>query len=126
MMTEKFAGEWKYLNKAVFEMSEEKANKACMEFALFLRVFDDDEKLSDYDSQCQVINCGRLILKDKPEKFLPFREVANKIIHASRFEWRISAGADPILVCHSRADEKWLHAEVDIIAISAVCGRLMS
>ena len=125
MVAEKFAGEWKYLNKTIFEISEEKANKACLEFALFLRVFDDDEKLSEYDSQTQVINCGRLILNDKPEKDLPFREVANKIIHCSRFEWHMDVGAEPLLICYSRENEKWLRAEIDIVAVSAVCGRLM-
>src|SRR5207249_11619378 len=38
-----FSGEWKYLNKALFEISDERAEKACSELALFLRRRDDDD-----------------------------------------------------------------------------------
>ena len=37
MIQAKFKGEWKYLNKALFEISAEQAEKACVELALFLR-----------------------------------------------------------------------------------------
>jgi hypothetical protein len=42
MIESKFKGEWKYLNKALFEISAERAEKACLELALFLRMVDDE------------------------------------------------------------------------------------
>jgi hypothetical protein len=42
MIDSKFKGEWKYLNKALFEYSAERAEKACLELALFLRMVDDE------------------------------------------------------------------------------------
>jgi len=121
-----FTGEWKYLNKALFIISEERAEKACLELALFLRMLDDDEKLSASYANTGAPNCGRLIMKDKPEEVLTFREFANKVIHASNLEWKLSEEAPPLLICHSRDEEKWIRADVDIIAIAAVCGQLVT
>jgi hypothetical protein len=45
---ERFAGEWKYLRKALFDMAEEKAEKACLELALFLRLVDDEHDIAGY------------------------------------------------------------------------------
>lgn len=127
MMDRRFAGEWKYLNKALFEQSASRAEKACFELALFLRMVDDDEGISDYHTATQnVPNCGKIVMKDKSERSLPFREVSNKIIHSSRLDWNFSAAPDPMLICHTREEEKWLRAEIDIVAVAGVCGLLMS
>lgn len=123
----KFAGSWEYLHKALFEISEERANKACLELALFLRMVDDEEEISAYQAKIKrVPSCGRLMMKDGSEKLLPFREAANKVIHSSALEWQFPEHYPPILVCHTKDKEKWLRAEVDIIALSAVCGCLTS
>jgi len=89
-------------------------------------MLDDEEKISDYHAQTNVPDCGRLILKDNSVKGLTFREVANKVIHCSRLEWSFPEKAEPILICHTREEEKWLRAEVNIVAVAAVCGQLMS
>jgi hypothetical protein len=127
-MTERrFLGEWKYLNKALFDLSALRAEKACFELALFLRMVDDEEKISHYHTATQnVPNCGKIVMKDKSERPLPFREVSNKIIHSSRLEWEFFNSPEPMLICHTREDEKWMRAEVDIIAVAGVCGQLMS
>ena len=39
LMDAKFQGEWKYLNRALFEVSAERVEKACLELALFLRIW---------------------------------------------------------------------------------------
>jgi len=127
MVERKFRGSWQYLHKAIFEISEEHANRSCLELALFLRMVDDEEGLSTYFTKVKSVpNCGKLIMKNGSEKPLPFREVANKVIHSSRLEWEFSKSADPVLVCHTRDKEKWLRAEVDVVALAAVCGTLMS
>ena len=65
-------------------------------------------------------------MKDGSEKPLPFREVANKIIHSARLEWHVMASPDYLLLCHSRDKEKWIRAEIDLVALAFVCGQLMS
>lgn len=127
MMDTRFQGESKYLHKALFEISEERAEKACLELALFLRMLDDRAKLSDYHTATRNIpNCGRLITTDGSQKELPFREVANKVLHASSLDWEFAKFPDPMLVCHSTDTERWSRAEVDIVTVAAVCGGLMS
>ncbi len=122
----KFEGEWKFLRKALFAIPEERATKACIELALFMRLLDDKEDISGYLKQTSARSFGRLILKDKPEKKLVLREVANKIIHAADLEWNFSSEDRPVLVCTSHKNEKWTHAEIDIVAVAAFCGQLMS
>jgi hypothetical protein len=127
MIEGKFRGEWKYLNKALFGISAERAEKACLELALFLRMLDDEEHISAYhDATKNVPNCGRLVMKDGSERVLTFREVANKLIHSSRLEWECLKNPDPLLICHTRGEEKWVRAEIDLVALAAVCGQLMS
>jgi len=127
MIDRKFVGQWKYLDRALFDLSAARAEKACLELALFLRMVDDESKISRYHAATKNIpNCGKLVMKKGPERELPFREVANKIIHCSRLEWDVLREPDPVLICHTREEEKWLRAEIDLVAVSAVCGQLMS
>jgi hypothetical protein len=98
-----------------------------LELALFLRIVDDEEAISDYHKATKnVPNCGKLVMKDGSEKVLTFREVANKLIHSSQLEWEFFKSPEPLLICHTRDKEKWLRAEVDLVALAAVCGQLMS
>jgi molybdate-binding protein len=123
----KFLGEWKYLHKALFEIPDERAKKACLELALFLRMLDDDEDITGYQEDSKSSpNCGKLVLKNGTDKNLTFREVANKVIHSSRIEWDFMTSEEPIFICYTRDEEKWVRAEVNIIAIAAVCSQLMS
>jgi hypothetical protein len=126
MIDETFKGEWKYLNKAIFSISEERVEKACFELAMFLRILDDDQDISGYDAQLPGRDYGRLIAEGKPDKVLSLRDVPNKIIHASKLEWDFSDEMRPLLICHGRESEKWVRAEVKIIAVAALCGQLMS
>lgn len=127
MVETTFRGDWKYLNKALFEISAECAGRACLELALFLRTTDEEDGISAYNSATKSVpNCGKLVMKDGTEKPLPFREFANKVIHASRLEWDVFGESDPKLICHTRDKEKWLLAEIDLVALSSICGQLMS
>jgi len=127
MVQRNFMGHWKYLDKALFDLSTERAEKACLELALFLRMLDDEQKLTDYHAATKnVTDCGKLIMKDGSAKVLTFRELANKVIHSSRLEWEFLKNPDPLLICHTTDKEKWIRAEVDLVAVAAVCGGLMS
>lgn len=127
MVQRMFIGEWEYLRKALVDISEQQAEKACLELALVLRILDDEWKVSDYEKQTGHPNdCGKLILKDGTEKPLPFRKVANKMIHASGLEWDFTK-PDPLLVVYSRDDKwGWLRAEVNVVSLAAVCSMFMS
>ena len=126
MIDSKFKGEWKYLNKALFEISAEQAEKACVELALFLRTLDDEDAISAYHRATRrVPECGNVVFRDGSTEILTFREVTNKIIHAGAIEWDLLK-ADPLLICRARDREPWIRAEVDLIAFAAVCGQLMS
>jgi len=123
---EKFAGEWEYLRKALFEIAEQKAEKACLELALFLRLVDDEQDISGYYKQTGGRNFGRLFLKNGQVDDLQLRDMCNKIIHAKGLSWAFSDEGEPMLICHSQDQEKWVRAEVDLFALSGFCGELMS
>jgi hypothetical protein len=125
-MLKSFLGEWKYLHKTVYEVSEARAEKAALELALFLRMLDDREGLSEYLRQTDSnIRYGSLHMRGGGEKQLKMRDVANKIIHASHFEWAFSDPKEPRLICHAPKQEKWTRAEIQIVAVAAICGQLM-
>jgi hypothetical protein len=123
----KFHGGWKYLDKALFDYSQERADKAFIELALFLRMIDDEWAISKYHTTTKNIpDCGKLVMKDGSEKKLTFREVSNKIIHSSQLEWELSNPPNLFFRCKSRDEEKWLFADIDLIAFAGVCGNLIS
>jgi hypothetical protein len=138
MMNKHFEGEHKYLNKTLFSLSELRAKKAIMELALFLRVCDEDEQLSDYLARHPALDdCGRIFLKDGSTEVLKVREVANKVIHAEKINWSMILAEDgpknvdaaPILICFPRSGEKghfkaWTHAEIELINLAGICGML--
>lgn len=125
-------GHWKYLEKAIFEIGEEKANRAIIELAILLRILDDEERIKDYDKEAGITcKCGRLMLENDKVEEMSFRDVSNKIIHAETFKWNFPANEDPKLICYGRENDriklpKWIKAEVDLVALAFYCGRLMS
>ncbi|NMB47991.1 hypothetical protein GYA13_00920 [Candidatus Kuenenbacteria bacterium] len=125
LLNTNFVGEWKYLRELLFEISELRANKACLELAMFIRILDDEKNISNYFEKTNHPNFGRLIQSDKTEKELSIRDLANKIIHASKLTWDFSAKNKPILICESR-DEKWIKAKIDLVSLAAFGGEIMS
>jgi hypothetical protein len=83
-----FKGEWKFLNKVAYEISEQRANRACIEMAVFMRALDDEQKISDSITKA-VKSFGTLVNKDGTTKDLKLRDIANKIIHAKDLVDRI-------------------------------------
>ena len=115
--------EWKYWCKACFEISETRANGALLELAVLLRLIDNQEKTPNYIKNS--IDCGRLIRDKRRPTKLNFRGAANKIIHAAAVEWCFSEPMRPTIICHSDASEQW-RAEINVEALAAFCGRIMS
>src|SRR5690242_12910699 len=124
LISKGFVGDWKYLHETVFSMSQQRAEKAALEMALFLRYLDDEQGISNYVEGRTNFQFGTLHLREGGKEDLKLREVANKVIHATGFDWDISNPQRPLLVCHSRDKEKWVRAEVDIVNLAAVCGNL--
>jgi hypothetical protein len=121
----KFVGEWKFLHKGLFEVSERRAQRACLELAMFLRLLDDEEDLSGNLKRSSNASFGKLHVDGNPEKNLGLRDVANKIIHAERLQWDFSDEESPLLVCYSDNPKFWSKAEIDIVALAGYCGNLM-
>jgi hypothetical protein len=122
----KFLGEWKYLYKALFEIPEETVTRALMELGLYFRAIDDDENFTVLRGDTSY---GELVGADGSRTPLHAREVANKIIHADRYEWSTS-NADPAVICIAGKDQlarfKWASASISLVALGALCGGLMS
>ena len=125
LVTNKFKGEWKYLRTMLFEVSEQRAAKAAIELAMFMRLLDDREDISSYINRSDW-GFGNLVAADGSSKPLKMRDVSNKIIHSSHLEWDFSTPDEPVLVCISQRKEKWERAEVNVVALAAFCGGLMA
>ena len=131
LIAQRFHGEWKYLHKALFEIPEDRANRALIELALYLRVIDDDEEFLISKHLGDNHTFGELIRTDGPSVPLLIRDVANKVIHAARYEWLFPEGAgDPRVVCTASEPEaarhKWIHADINVPNLATFCGMLMS
>jgi hypothetical protein len=117
-----FEGEWKHFQETVFDFSEQRAERACLELAILLRYLDDDRGISKTFEQ--QLTFGLIQNADGSEEPLKLRDVANKIIHASAFEWDLSRPLKPFLVCLPRDNQQWQRASIEIVAVAAVCGSL--
>jgi hypothetical protein len=123
IIDQRFAGEWKFLNRTVHENTGVRANRALLEMGLQLRVLDDEEGLSDVFKKTERPPLGSLVRANGTQTDLHFRDVTNKIIHGSRYEWRLG-NDDPSIVIHADAPEKWQSAEVRIVDLMAHIGGL--
>jgi hypothetical protein len=100
LVNTQFQGEMKYLRRALFEIPEERATRALSELGLYIRVIDDDEELAVSKHYGERVDFGVVVQADSGLRAPLFvREVGNKIIHAERYEWRMSAGIPPTVVC---------------------------
>jgi hypothetical protein len=117
-----FEGEWKYLGIACFEMSEERANRAVLEFATQVRLLDNSDPLPEYFTA----EFGKVVQKDGTEEKLYFRDMTNKILHSSAIVWDFSNEDDPIIICIPHDPERWVRADIKISRIAFYCGTLMS
>jgi hypothetical protein len=68
LIDSRFEGEWKNLIKTVLDLSEERAVKACIELAIFLRVLDDEEKISESLKENSGRTFGKLTMSDGTDK----------------------------------------------------------
>ncbi|MDA8351247.1 MAG: hypothetical protein M0038_21075 [Pseudomonadota bacterium] len=129
LVEDKFRGEWKYLWRALFEIPEERAERALLELGLYIRIIDDGEgRVLSSQLYGDRVAFGEIIGTDGSRTPLRIREVANKIIHAERYKWNVAADSGPTAVCIASQDEcrKWSSASINLVALAAFCGQLMS
>ena len=121
----RFRGEWKYLNKTIYERAEVRADRALLEMATQLRVLDDAERLNSYFAQTKHEALGVVIQGDGSRIDLHFRDLTNKIMHAKGFEWQLSDPDNPKVICHSNDVARWKSAEINLTTLMALMGGLM-
>ncbi len=124
-LMDRFRGEWSYLRKALFEVSQVRAERACLELALFMRLLDDEEGLSDYLKETGEPEFGVYTKTDGSTAPLTLRQVSNKIIHSAGLEWDFTQPSNPILISHPKEAERWKRAEINLVGLASFCGRLM-
>ena len=123
VIDQKFCGEWKYLNKTVYEYAEVRADRALLEMATQLRVLDDAEKLNDYYKQTGRSPLGEVVQGDGNRTELHFRDMTNKVMHGIGYKWQL--GDDPKILVISNQPDRWHHAEISIVALMGLIGGLM-
>lgn len=126
-----FKGNWKYLERFVFELPEERATRAAVELAALLRLLDDDQRINEFlEKSASWRSFGTVFNPQGGTSPLSLREVANKVIHSARLEWNFDRPKDPVLISHAAPDQQqrhnWVRAEIKIIDLAALCGQLLS
>ena len=125
LVTERFEGEFKAFREAAFDLSAQRAEKACLDLALLLRYLDDETSLSDQYADSGHPGFGYVTLPDESVQPLELRDVANKIIHAATLGWEFAKWDRPMLLCSPRDGQRWRHAEIDVVSLSAACGSVI-
>ena len=115
--------------KTIYDIGSENAVRSCIELATYLRLLDDEEKLSVFlrstDYARGIGDFGCVKKQDGTTEPLYLRDMTNKIIHAKDWRWDVSIPDRPQLICISDEPERWATAEVRIEALAALCGSLI-
>jgi hypothetical protein len=125
VMNERFRGELKYLRKSLHELAEMRANRALMEMATQLRVLDDEQDIAEYFKQLAAEPFGRVTQGDGKFAKLYYRDMTNKIMHASRFEWDFEDPEKPSVICYPKHKDRWQQAKIALLALAALVACLM-
>ena len=107
LMQNKFVGNWKYLDKGLFSISEERAVRSCTELGTYMRLLDDQQDMSWYLRQIGGRSMGRVIRSGQPDEELFLRDLTNKIMHASDLAWDFSDTDAPKLICVPKDATSW-------------------
>jgi hypothetical protein len=125
VINEKYAGEWKYLHKSVFQNAEIRADRALLELATQLRVLDDADGLNGIIQQEDRAPFGIVVQADGSQTEMHFQDLTKKIIQGRQFEWRLCDPTHPKIIVVSNEPERWRHAEISIVALMRLIGGLM-
>lgn len=124
-INDNFKGQWKFLDKLVHEVSERRADRALLEMAVQLRALDDLNDLNASYQQQQMPALGKVVQGDNSETDLYFRDMTNKIMHASGFSWELADLKAPKIVCLSNDGTRWKEAHIKLVTLMNYMGGLM-
>jgi len=125
VINENFQGEWKYLNKLVYEVSEQRADRALLEMAVQLRALDDLNNLNGVYQDQNMPPLGKVIQADASITDLYFRDMTNKIMHAGGFSWELADAKAPKIVFLSNDGTRWKESHINIVNLMMYLGGLM-
>ena len=125
VINEQFKGEWKNLHKLVYEVSEQRADRALLEMAVQLRALDDLNDLNNSYQQQKMPPLGMVVQGDGSTTELYFRDMTNKIMHAGGFSWELADVKAPVIVCLSNDGARWKEAHINLVALMMYLGGLM-
>lgn len=112
------------LGQSLIEIPTQRAGQALLELALYLRMVDDMEGLSEDHK----LTFGTLERPDGSTVPLQLRDVVNKIIHTQGLTWHSPAMGGPKVVCqappHQEQSHNWVRASIDLAALCALCWAL--
>lgn len=115
-----FKGEWKNLNRTIFETGEKRADRALLELATQLRVLDDAQNLAPRFPA----SFGNVTQGDGKVTDLFFRDMTNKVIHGAEYSWRLKEKAGPSVNITSGDPTRWQNADVHVLPFMALAGIL--
>ena len=124
-INERFQGEWKFLNKVVYEVSERRGDRALLEMAVQLRALDDLNDLNGSFQQQEMAPLGTVVQGDGSKTDLYFRDMTNKIMHAGGFSWELADVKAPIIVCLSNDGTRWKEAHISLVTVMTYLGGLV-
>jgi hypothetical protein len=116
-----FKGEWKFLHQMIYQISEQRADRALLEMATQLRILDNSDQLAGNIKS----SFGNVTQGDWTVTELYFRDMTNKIIHGSEFKWDSKEEYSPRIVVTSDDEKRWRHAQIEVQALMALGGMLM-
>ena len=123
LLSQKFQGGFRSLEKGLYELSEVAADRSLIELATYIRILDDNEDLSGWHLQTKSPPLGTVHKSDQSEEDLFLRDFTNKVIHAERFEWVFDSD-NPLIRCIGRDPDRWVKAEVKCELVLFYVGQL--
>jgi hypothetical protein len=123
-INEKAEGERQYSNKLIYDVAEKRADRALLEMAVQLRALDELNELNDAYRQRKMPALGTVVQGDGSTTDLFFRDMTNKIIHASGFSWELADAKAPKIVCLSNDGIRWKEAHTDLVTLMTYLGSL--
>jgi hypothetical protein len=112
------------IDGVLFELPEQKADRALLELGTLLRALDDADGLSDELARLGDGPYGLVLKPDRSREDLYFRDMTNKILHARGFEWSDDKKLGPVINCVGNDPTRWLHALIRVDRLLALCGQL--
>jgi hypothetical protein len=104
--------------------AERRADRALLQMATQLRLFDDNEGLNEILKGLKPQPLGTVVQGDGKVTELFMRDMTNKVMHGAGFQWHLENADDPSVVCVSADEERWKSAEIKLLAVAAFVNRL--